>query len=330
MKKLSFVVCLGHVLQQHNNPTVTCLFALVCWLGGAVGCGTAEERTGAEELATQGEALATGGEVMPSGLSVNGLSVNGLSVNGLSVNGLSVNGLSVNGLSSPSFQSWFDGDPATSDMVMKYVVRCAMPAGQSRTYTSAVTGLTYTWSGQLGLTPGWSTGQPATVAEQQLITACLAAHANKFGLHISLSVLGRDALGTPIPYSESELETYSENEACFFGNAFTHEGIFAANDRTFLLAKESTTRACGLSAKNQSTDCPPLIHVGQCKDFCTLDPTKTFYTQCSYNGVTYLPITTRILPTDVYSCGDGVCQFTESCGTGSSYDSCRADCGTCP
>ena len=66
-----------------------------------------------------------------------------------------------------------------------------------------------------------------------------------------------------------------------------------------------------------------------CKSFCTLDPSKKFYTQCTYNGVTYLPITTRILPTDVYSCGDGVCQFTESCGTGGTYDNCFVDCGTC-
>jgi len=29
-------------------------------------------------------------------------------------------------------------------------------------------------------------------------------------------------------------------------------------------------------------------------------------------------------------CGDGICQFTESCGNGSSANSCKADCGTCP
>ncbi|MFL5344035.1 MAG: hypothetical protein ACJ8AT_04545 [Hyalangium sp.] len=304
-------------------------------LSGAVGCGTAAELSGAEELGSQEAALETGNELEPNGLTFNGLSVNGLSVNGLSVNGLtfnglSVNGLSVNGLQAPVFQSWFDADPATREPVVRYMVLCAVPSGQSRTYTSPGTGRAYTWQGKLGLAPGWSLGQPATLAEQQIITACLAAHANKFGVHVALSVLGRSATGAAIPYTDSELATYSENEACFFGNAFNDEGLFAANDRTFLQAKESTTRACGLSAKNQSTDCPPLVHVGQCKDSCTLDSTRTFYTQCTYNGVTYLPITTRILPTDVYTCGDGVCQFTESCGNGNSYDSCKADCGACP
>jgi hypothetical protein len=43
----------------------------------------------------------------------------------------------------------------------------------------------------------------------------------------------------------------------------------------------------------------------------------------------YLPITTRILPSDLYKCGDGTCQFTEQCGTGTTAASCQADCGVC-
>ena len=127
-----------------------------------------------------------------------------------------------------------------------------MPQGQSRTYMSA-TGKVYTWYGLLGLAPGWTSGNLPTVAEQQIITACLAAHTNKFGLNIKVSVLGRGATGVEIPYSASEVASYSENEACFFGNTFNNEGIFAANDRTFLKQSESTTRACGLSSKQSST-----------------------------------------------------------------------------
>jgi hypothetical protein len=149
-------------------------------------------------------------------------------------------------------------------------------------------------------------------------------------MRIYISMLGRDAQGVEIPYTSGELATYSEKEACFFGNTFNDEGFFAANDRNFLRPGESSPRACGLSAKHQSTDCPPLVHVGDCKDFCTLNAEKTYYTECTYNGVAYKPYTTRIRPADVYTCGDGVCQFTEKCGTGTSYDNCYADCGACP
>jgi hypothetical protein len=321
----------GNAVQQHSNSGVPWLIALVTLLSAA-GCGVAEEGTAfeSEVLATQEAEAATAEEMDTLGLSVNGLSVNGLSVNGLSVNGLSVNGLSVNGLSTTTFQNWFEVDPTERRLVMKYIVLCAVPQGQSRSYTSPVSGITYTWNGMLGLAPGWSAGLQPTLAEQQVITACLAAHANKYGMHIYLSVLGRSATNVEIPYTSGELATYSEKEACFFGNTFNDQGIFAANDRNFLLASESSPRACGLSAKNQSTDCPPLIHVGDCRTFCTLDPTKTYYTQCTYNGVSYKPLTTRIRPPDVYRCGDGVCQFTEKCGSGNTYNNCNSDCGACP
>jgi len=303
----------------------TCLVLLFC-AGAVAACGGVEDTPGflEEGLESQAQAVAT-----TNGLSVNGLSVNGLSVNGLSVNGLSVNGLSVNGLLSLTFQNWFEAEPTTREQVMKYIVLCAVPAGQTRTYTSLVTLQTYTWPGQLGLAPTWSLGLPATPAEQQLITACLAAHTNKFGIHIPISVMGRNTQGQALPFTLSELSAYSETEACFFGNAFTDEGVFAANDRTFLHTSESTARACGLSSKQGSTECAPIAHVGACKDFCTLDSTRTHYTQCTYNGVSYKPITTRIQSQDIYRCGDGVCQFTERCGTGNTYDSCLADCGAC-
>jgi hypothetical protein len=321
----------GGSVQQGSNSGVTWLLPLVCMLSAA-GCGVAEEGTPfePEALATQEAKAATGEEMDTLGLSVNGLSVNGLSVNGLSVNGLSVNGLSVNGLGTLTFQNWFEVNPTERKMVMKYIVLCAVPQGQSRTYVSPVTGKSYTWHGLLGLAPGWASGLQPTVDEQQVITACLAAHANKYGVHIYVSILGRSAQNVEIPYTSGELAAYSEMEACFFGNTFNDAGIFAANDRNTLRASESSPRACGLSARNQSTDCPPIVHVGYCKDYCTLNSAKTYYTQCTYNGVTYKPLTTRIKPADVYMCGDGVCQFTEKCGTGGTYDNCYVDCGACP
>ncbi|RYZ43743.1 MAG: hypothetical protein EOO72_06730 [Myxococcaceae bacterium] len=267
-----------------------------------------------------------------NGLSTNGLSTNGLSTNGLSTNGLSTNGLSTNGLSAPSFATWFNGNEsvAYSDMVMKYVVACALPSGQTRTWTNPVTGTSHSWAGALGLATGWTQGRPVTVAEQQLLSACLAAHVNKFGVSVPISARGRDSAGVAIPVTSSEAATYSELEACFFGNLFSGEGLFAGSDRV-LKKKESTTRACGLSSKSggENTECPPILHMGACATVCTRDATRAFWKSCVVNGVTYLPITTHLRPQDIYSCGDGVCQFTESCGNANTYDSCSADCLAC-
>ncbi|QSQ20335.1 hypothetical protein JY651_34475 [Pyxidicoccus parkwayensis] len=263
----------------------------------------------------------------------NGLSTNGLSTNGLSTNGLSTNGLSTNGLSTNGFKNWFNQDPATADAVMEYIVRCALPAGQTRTFTSTVTGVTYTWPGALGLAPGWTNGSAASTLEQEVVSACLAAHANKYGVHIPISVLGRTAQGAAIPYTSSELTTFSEKEACFFGNLFDGSGIYAANDGGYLTAKESTARACGLTSSPTTSECPPIVHVGACSTLCDRaysgKDTLPYYTTCTYNGHAYQAITTRIRPQEIYKCGDGTCQLTEHCGTGTTYDSCKSDCGTC-
>jgi hypothetical protein len=47
------------------------------------------------------------------------------------------------------------------------------------------------------------------------------------------------------------------------------------------------------------------------------------------NGVVYRPLTTRNKTTSIYTCGDGVCDPTESCGTGITPDNCYLDCGLC-
>jgi hypothetical protein len=293
-------------------------------LVGATGCAVQESAFEEEQelaLHTQERAIQED----------NGLSLNGLSLNGLSLNGLSLNGLSLNGLSTTEFSRWFSGNPAGNNLLMRYMVRCAVPANETRSFTQPSTGVVYTWSGGLGLAPAWSSGAPATLAEQQTISSCLAAHANNYGLNVSISVLGRDSNGANIPYTSDELSLFSRREACFFGNVFTNEGLFAGNDRSALAEDESTSRPCGLKGYGAMSNaaCAQVKRIGQCEQYCTLDPSGTFYTECSINGVQYKPLTTRIRSQDIHRCGDGVCQQGESCGWGLTADSCLLDCGTC-
>jgi hypothetical protein len=256
----------------------------------------------------------------------NGLSFNGLSFNGLSFNGLSFNGLSFNGLSTGDFNNWFRSDPAAADVVMRYVVRCAVPAGQTRSYTPPSSSTTYTWQGGLGLAPGWASGSSATLAEQQVVSACLAAHANRLGAAVPISVQGRDAAGNAIPFTPAELAEYSRREACFFGNLFNGDGIFVAAGQDPLAPGESTSRACGgllPGDTGASVPCAPMVYAGSCAERCTPSADGTSYTRCTWNGVTYTrPINTRLRPRDIAVCGDGACQVSETCGT------CGSDCCT--
>lgn len=299
------------------------------WVGMvlAVGCGPEVLEDGEQAQPGQQEsALTTGNSMTP----------NGLSANGLSLNGLSLNGLSANGLSSATFTSWFNSNPAeVSDMVMRYLVRCAVPAGQSRTWIHPATGQSYTWPGEMGLTPSWAGGRPSTEVEEQLITACLAAHVNKYGVSMVVSLLGRDATGASLPIAAGELQAYKQQEATFYGNLFRNEGVYVCKDPHLKLdPKQSTLRACSLASQTTGggAGCGPIVIWGTCggSNSCKPDSSKLFYSTCDFGGKTYKAMSTRIRPEDIYTCGDGVCQASESCGTGTTANSCLADCGPCP
>lgn len=280
------------------------------------------------------EALLTSNGLSVNGLSVNGLSVNGMSVNGLSVNGLSVNGLSVNGLASVDFLAWFESDPSMADMVMRYIARCGLPAGQVLSWEW--NGTVYQWAGALGLAPAWGLGEAIPTGEQQLVTACLAAHSNKFGLHVPLSVRGPMADGVSfVALDEGEETLFPEPEGCFFGNLFDGTGgIYGGAFLASWTAEETNPRGCAVEA-GLPGECPPIQHVGSCADVCTAVPPQdpespgpTVWASCTVNGTTFLPLTTYLSPADVYLCGDGTCQFTESPFDPVTGQGCQADCGS--
>ncbi len=261
----------------------------------------------------------------------NGLSSNGLSTNGLSTNGLSTNGLSTNGLSTSAFTTWFASSPVLNWMLMKYMVRCALPSGASLSYTYS--GVSSTWAGELGLAPSWGSGGAFPVAEQELVSACLAAHANKFLLPVNISVRGYFTDGSAIPVSSSEQAAFPNEEGCFFGNLFNGAGVFSAYsvNSPMVQAGKTSLRACAADG-GRLGDCAPMSATGaSCQSLCSrASGSSNFaFTSCSWNGVSYRPISTRLANADIATCGDGVCQASETCYDKSAKTGCQADCGKC-
>jgi len=305
----------------------------------AASCGQAGEVAPAEDgalIPTLSAACTEAQISMPQNLasarSPNGMASNGLSGNGLCQNGLAAAGLNLARMDTTDFATWFNQDVGLASTVMKYLYRCAAFPWQSTTWTNPSTGHSYVWTGGLGLAPGWVNGAAATTAEQQIITACLGALTNKYGMNVQIAIEGRSATGAQVHIGPGELMTYSVREGCYFGNAFAGQGFFVGFDHWPFDSRTSSARACALDTRFNAatTECPPIYQVGYCRDLCVLDATRTFYETCTLDGVTYRPLTTRIKPWDIYRCGDGVCQFTERCGDGSDYDNCQPDCGPCP
>lgn len=276
-------------------PSMACAALAILLSLEMIGCGLADSTVEAEpSLSSTAQAV-----ISSNKLSMNALSANGLAMNGINLNGLAMNGLAMNGLSTDTFHDWFNEDPVLREELMRYLVGCAVPEGETRTYLNPFTGISYTWTGELGLAPHWARGQPAREVEQQVVSACLAARVNAFGISVSISVLGLTALGQPVPYTAQELESHSVREACFFGNLFLEQGVYSANDGLSLAPGESSPRVCGLPDADGASQCPPMVYAGSCAQLCQPDPTQTYYTSCTYNGTTYLPITTRMRSQDI-------------------------------
>ena len=214
-----------------------------------------ESEPGAGQVGAMEEALT----------SMNRLSMNRLSMNRLSMNRLSMNGLSSGGLSS-------SGSPISSTELIQtpegrellaYVVRCALPGGQS--LSGAYDGVTYTFPGAVGVAPGWRL-KPLDPVGQRWVTACLLAHVNGYGAAVSISLRGEhEALGT----TSTERAQFNVQEAAFYGNLFG-----SGPDRGMYACAGSTVQVhCGASSSSYvpwrscgaSENCG-LSFAGPCRD----------------------------------------------------------------
>lgn len=317
---------------QHTILAVSVSSALL----GALGC-QRPSHGGELQLVPHASEMFSDNGLTTNGLTLNGLTTNGLTTNGLTTNGLATNGLSLSDLvaigfapeilASGAFAAWFNSNtPSNSDMIVRYVVRCAVPSWDSRSAT--INGVSYSWPGELGLAPSWAAGNPMPLVEQQLLSACLAAHVNKFGVHVALSIRGRMSDGSSIPTSSAEKAAYPISEGCFFGNLFDGTGVYSAVDSGFMDPAVSSPRAC-VEQSGQPGQCAPMVStLRSCSQICT--STSDGWTSCRWAGQTFATLNTHLAPASVYLCGDNVCQFTETCYDRKTGTGCARDCGKCP
>ncbi len=276
-----------------------------------------------------------------AGIAMNGIAMNGIAMNGIAMNGIAMNGMTANGLApgegtnglaergltqgalaAPEFAAWFAQDPTYAAMVMRYVARCALGPDQSLSYEQD--GASWAWTGTLRVAPRWAAGEAIGAGEQQLVSACLAAHVNGLGQHVSLSVRGYLESGETIALDAGEAEGWTYREACFFGNLFDGTGVWNALEPDLLDPAVSTPRGCAAEF-GVAQSCPPMQRAGMCADVCAPGPDGVTWADCVAGGAHFRPVQVFLRAADVYRCGDGVCQeLTETA------ESCPADCAPPP
>jgi hypothetical protein len=262
--------------------------ALSMVLATMAGCGAPEDATDTIEqpgLSLNGLSL--------NGLSLNGLSLNGLSLNGLSLNGLSLNGLSLNGLSLNGFSDWFNGadggDTGLHDMTMKYVIRCALSANRTASFTDS-NGVVHTWAGALGLADSWDQN-PLTDAQKQWVSGCIMAHANSAlpaPKQIQVSVRGSAPSLATTPLEKSVVTSF---DGAYFGD------LFSSTNKRYLCKTNWTPPAgyyatllgdWGRQCFFSNTGCGGIFTMVDCETACTKNAnTDYLFATCNVDGVTY-------------------------------------------
>lgn len=166
---------------------------------------------------------------------------------------------------------------ATSDgqSFLSYLVGCALTSSQTLTTTGSTP---YSYTGSLGLAPGW-TSAALSGSERKWVSACMLARSNSIGTSVSLSLRGTHPelyLSGEGGYAIQEGTFYGD---IFFGGAGKHvcADVDVINRPTYGSLK---TRVCAYSDNGDGTPTPcGFIYDGLCASTCSF--TSPNYTTCT-------------------------------------------------
>lgn len=157
----------------------------------------------------------------------------------------------------------FSGSPE-GDLLLHYVVGCALPPGDSLKDT--VSGITH--YGAAGLAPDWPSHPMNDPETQRWYTACLLQTLNATCANVSIHMTGANGMLDDDP--AEDVKPYSIADATMFGNLFAPAGPEA-----YACADKDLVHACGLGwsadAANRICDTSPtcqLTIIGECVDEC--------------------------------------------------------------
>jgi hypothetical protein len=165
---------------------------------------------------------------------------------------------------------------STSDgrKALKYVVECALDAGQQVSVTVAKQ--PYVFEGGLGLATGW-TIRALTAPQQQSVSACVLALTNVFGSTVMVSLRS-----SSLALAESEAADYEIEEGAFWGNLFLGAGSWAAACNGVDQAHDDSygdlpKRECAEPSGHGGVTSCGFTYAGLCGSACS---TSEPYTDC--------------------------------------------------
>jgi hypothetical protein len=256
-------------------------------------------------------------------LALNRLALNRLALNRLALNRLALNRLALNGAT--------DLDATEEGReVLKYVAQCALRDGD--VLVAEHEGVTYEFPGLLGLAPQWESAL-LQASDQRMISACLLAHVNAFGVSVPISLRDKGSL----PSTADERLLYSVYEGTFFGQVF-EDGVF----KTYSCQGSVSTAALEHSQDRARRVCTDdtgecaIVPVGRCLDVCEQRHPDEGWVNCWADGELYPETVSVYLFADDpdgknQRCTTRSCKMESATGTAAildcnGKDKCQAEC----
>jgi hypothetical protein len=220
----------------------------------------------------------------PRILGENQLGFNRLALNRLALNRLALNRLALNRLTEDRLQINGSDDLVQTEEgreLLRYVAQCALSEGDI--LVGRYQGTEYEFPGLLGLAPAWE-GEPLTPGSQRILSACLLAHVNAFGVSVPISVRASGLL----PTTPVEREQYSVYEGTFFGQVFEGDEIktYSCQGSAATAAMEHSEHRAQRVCTDDSGECG-IESVGRCRDVCEQRREDEGWVNCRAHGVLY-------------------------------------------
>jgi hypothetical protein len=256
------------------NQTPWCPAQLFGWIAGLTCAVLAACAAPDDTSSTSPKTIVGENRLNFNRLALNRLALNRLALNRLALNRLALNRLALNGTTELDMTE-------EGREVLKYVAQCALRDGD--VLVAEHEGVTYEFPGLLGLAPQWEDA-PLQQGDQRMLSACLLAHVNAFGVSVPISLRDQGSL----PSSPDERIQYSVYEGTFFGQVF-EDGelkVYSCQGSVSTAALEHSEDRALRVCTDGTGECA-IVPVGRCLDVCEQRHPDEGWVDCWANGVRY-------------------------------------------
>jgi hypothetical protein len=180
--------------------------------------------------------------------------------------------------------------------ILKYIVRCALPHGQSIDVSHD--GSHERFDGEFGLASDWSHA-PLSESGRRWVSACVLGFVNALGVHVLVSMRGaQENLKATI--GPDERKTFAYQEAAFYGDIFstTPLAYVCRGNGGAIPSPVRDKRVCSDPSEKPGFSRCGMAIVGNCKDVCAAeDPVDHAFSRCRGADRSYDEVVTVFLPT---------------------------------